>query len=477
MKKSILNVSSGALASLVAAGGPALSAEEAPRPNIIVIVADDLGWNAVGYRNPEVRTPNIDERIRGEGLELNAFYVTPMCSPTRAGLMTGRHPIRFGRARAVVRPWVDAGMPLDEVMLSEALAQAGYEHRGVFGKWHLGHLRRQWQPLQRGFTEFRGGFNGALDFFELSRNGERDWHHNNDPCEDTGYATTLTGRYAAEFIRNAAQSDSPFFCYVPFHAPHTPFQAPGRYQEMYEHIEDRAHRVYFAMITAMDDAIGRILDTVDELGIADNTVVWFFSDNGGIRRIPRNNYPLREYKLTSYDGGVRVVACVRYPSRYPSGVKINERTAYIDVMPTVLALAGITPEAAGCKPMDGLDLNPLFSGQTDQLPERDLFFYHGQPGYHREFASLISGEWKLVANGPDLRVAGVTSDHVFELFRLSEDERESENLADAHPEIATAMFDRLMEHRRLQPANPIPAENEHLNRDTFVPPPNWHVTE
>lgn len=454
------------------------SSDQAPtasRPNIIVIVADDLGWNAVGYHNPEVRTPNIDQRIRGEGLDLNAFYATPICSPTRAGLLSGRHPIRYGLARAVLPPWRDRGMPLDEVLIPEALEKAGYPHRGIFGKWHLGHRRKQWHPNQRGFTEFHGCLNGAIDYFSLKREGERDWHHNNEPSTDEGYATTLIGQHASAFIRNAAATEEPFFCYVPFNAPHSPFQVPDRYRDMYRHIENDEQRTYFGMITAMDDEIGRILDTVDELGIADNTLIWFFSDNGGVREIPRNNYPLRDYKLTTFDGGVRTVACMRYPARYPRGVTVTERVAYIDVMPTVLSLAGISPEEAGCKPLDGLDLNTLFCGQVEQLPDRDLFFYHGQPGPDREFTALISDDWKLVVNGPDLRETGVTPDHVFELFRIDEDERESKNLADAHPEVAARLLERLMEHRRLQPADPVLPYQ--VGREGFVPPPQWQVAD
>ena len=187
-------------------------------PNVVLIVADDLGWNAVGYHNPEFQTPNID-RLVSEGCELDRFYVAPMCSPTRAGLMTGRYPIRFGQARAVIPPYRDFGLPLTEITLPEALSKLGYEHRAIFGKWHLGHRRAKWHPLNRGFSHFHGHYNGAIDYFELTRENERDWHDGFAASSEQGYATDLIADAAQKWITEVSQYEAPYFCYIPFNAP------------------------------------------------------------------------------------------------------------------------------------------------------------------------------------------------------------------------------------------------------------------
>ena len=196
----------------------------------------------------------------------------------------------------------------------------------MFGKWHMGHHRRKWLPLERGFTEFYGHYNGAIDYFSHEREGELDWHRGYQTSRDKGYATDLVADETVEFIRCNADSKDPFFCYTAFNAPHSPYQAPEEYITLYSHIEDRNKRIYYAMITAMDDGIGRILDAVEEKGISENTVIWFFSDNGGVREIEQNNYPLRGNKLTTFDGGVRVVSCVRYPGTFPAGA--NNQITY-----------------------------------------------------------------------------------------------------------------------------------------------------
>jgi arylsulfatase A-like enzyme len=199
----------------------------AARPNVVLILADDLGWGAVSYHAAWARTPNID-RLAREGIQLDRFYVAPMCSPTRAGLLTGRYPIRFGLARAVIPPQRNFGLPPEERTIAEALGEAGYRYRGVFGKWHLGHHQAKWHPLAQGFTHFEGHYNGAIDYFALTREGQRDWHVNYEPSKKQGYATDLIAAAASDFIRRAAADDAPYFCYVPFNAPHSPFQAPGQ---------------------------------------------------------------------------------------------------------------------------------------------------------------------------------------------------------------------------------------------------------
>ena len=184
----------------------ACSREPAPSnlPNIVLIIADDLGWADVGYHGGPYRTPHID-RLAGESVVLERFYVSPICSPTRAGILTGRYPIRFGMQRAVIPPWRLYGLDPNEVTIAELLRDAGYKHRGAFGKWHLGHLARKWHPLGQGFSEFRGHYNGAIDYFTHDRMQERDWHIDYEPSDEEGYSTDLIARAATRFIRDNAK--------------------------------------------------------------------------------------------------------------------------------------------------------------------------------------------------------------------------------------------------------------------------------
>ena len=440
-------------------------------PNVVIILADDLGWNAVGYHNPEVKTPNID-RLCKEGVELDEFYVSPMCSPTRAGLMTGRYPIRFGCARAVIPPWRDFGVPVNEVMLPAALGKAGYGRRGIFGKWHLGHARKKWLPLSRGFTEFVGCYNGAIDYFTFERNGETDWHHNEESIRPDGYSTTVIGDAAVEFISEAARDDEPFLCYVPFNAPHSPFQAPEGYLEKYIHIKDVKRRTYYAMITAMDDQIGRILESIEKAGESDETVVWFFSDNGGVAEIRKNNAPLKGAKLTNFEGGVRAVACVRYPGVYQTAAKIAEPMSFIDVLPTILSLADTSPESVGCRPVDGIDLNPILEGKSDKLPKRDLYFYHGQGGEGSETIAINSDPWKLVVDGPSL-AGDLSEKHDVKLYQLSEDPGEKKEISKSKPKLVARLMKKLVEFRKLQPADGVPPYD--VGKEGFVAPKDWKI--
>ncbi len=443
------------------------------KPNVVIIVADDLGWNAVGYHNPEVKTPNLD-RLCKEGVELDEFYVSPMCSPTRAGLMTGRYPIRSGCARAVIPPWRNYGVPTGEVMLPAALARAGYGQRGAFGKWHMGHAQRKWLPNARGFSEFVGCYNGAIDYFTFERDGELDWHRNEESIQPEGYLTEVTGDAAVEFIGKAVKEEKPFLCYVPFNAPHSPFQAPESYLSRYSHIKDRTKRTYYAMITAMDDQIGRILESINTSGIEKETVVWFLSDNGGLKSIRGNNWPLHGGKLSTFDGGVRAVACVRYPGVYPAGTKITQPTAFIDVLPTALSLAGSKPESVGCKPVDGLDLNPILSGKAQTLPKRDLYFYHGQQGEESETIAINSSPWKLVVNVRRWQKIAWGKLQI-RLYNLAEDPNETKNVSQSHPELVGETMNKLVGFRKLQPADAVAPYIE--GRRGFQAPEDWKISE
>jgi arylsulfatase B len=447
---------------LTTLGHAASSPTTAPQPNLLIIVADDLGFADVGFNGGKIiATPNLD-RLARSGVNLTDFRAQPMCSPTRAGLLTGRWPIRFGMMRAVVPPWSKFGFPQEENTLPELLAPwskhdatrgepdgrystgqapAGYEQRAIVGKWHLGQARRAHLPLAHGFTRFYGHYNGAIDYFTHERDGERDWHHDERTVREEGYSTDLLGAEAARIIREAP-ARKPWLVYVPFNAPHSPFQAKDEDLKKYEHLKP-AHRTYAAMVDSMDQAIGKILAAVDARSDADNTLVLFFSDNGGIPKVGSSNGPYREGKLTVYEGGTRVCAAIRWPKGgLTGGKRFDGRIGYIDVLPTLLAAAGVkAPDN-----LDGINFLPALRGEG-KLPERPWFTYmHQNPTAH---ASVHLGNWKLVAHG-DFFAAKPDPRTTFELYDLANDVAEKNDLAAEHPKKVAELSKLLREFGALQ---------------------------
>ena len=317
-------------------------------PNIVLILADDLGWSDVSFNGGEIATPNID-RIANENVRLDRFYVAPICTPTRTGLMTGHYPIRYGMMRGVVMAYHDFGLDPGATLLPQALARAGYEHRAIFGKWHLGHSRLEYRPLQRGFTRHVGLLTEGVDYFTHERAGEVDWWHDHESVDEPGYTTDLISQHAERFVREHAGDEAPFFMYVPYNAPHSPFQAKDEHLPKYAHLEgipveavtgpgvpqdkwlwyaghatrperladfdlrQENRRITGAMVHSLDEGVGKILDALDETGIADNTLVWFLSDNGGDTGMGENR-PFRGSKGNVFEGGIRVTAAARWPA-------------------------------------------------------------------------------------------------------------------------------------------------------------------
>ncbi|MDA0347923.1 MAG: arylsulfatase [Verrucomicrobia bacterium] len=439
------------------------------KPNIVIILADDLGYADVGYNGGVAATPNID-RLASEGVKLQRFYVCPLCSPTRAGLMTGRWPIRYGMAESVITPWRKWGLPTTELTLADMLASAGYERRGAFGKWHLGHFQKQLLPLNRGFTHFTGCYNGSFDYFTHKRENQLDWHRNWETNHDEGYVTDLIGREAVRFIEESP-TDKPFFCYVPFTVPHLPLQAKEQDIAKYKHIDNERQRVYSAMLESMDQVTGQILKAIDDKGITDNTVVLFMSDNGGVSFA--NNGPYRGSKSSTYEGGIRVPAVIRWPNGIQGGGRtMDALMGYIDVYPTLKAIAGVT--SVDPNPLDGIDLIPIIRGEKS-APKRKWFTYVAQGTPSNKFA-LTEGPWKLVlVNGLPDQANLKTPDGplTIELFHLDRDPTEKTNLIASEPERTAAMLKDLQEHYRLK----IPGIPDYLEgADGFVAPKDWVIT-
>ena len=460
-------------------------AHASERPNVIIMLADDLGWADVGYRGGDIDTPSLD-RLASEGVELGRFYTTPICSPTRAALMTGRNPIRLGIAYAVIMPWSNNGVHPDERFLPEAFLDAGYQ-TAMVGKWHLGHAQQTYHPNERGFEHFYGHLHTEVGYFPpFANQGGKDFQRNGVSIEDDGYETDLIAREASRYIRERDPA-RPFFLYMPFLAPHTPLEAPPELIEKYKDIEtdlpparsyytdgtrrtsalmmrESARPLYAAVVDAMDQAIGQVLDTLDAEGIAENTLVLFFSDNGGAAYSVggANNAPLRGGKGETFEGGIRVVATVRWPERIAGGGRMDEIMTVMDVFPTLMEAADI--EAGEHFPWDGSSLWPAIETGASAPRSDDVFFVSETPIYGQFNFTVFDEEWKLVQEVEQDQLTVSITNH---LFRIADDPNEYHNLAAEHPDIVQAYADRVRHWRALHPIQG--------TRSALVPPPGWRA--
>jgi len=408
------------------------------RPNVVHIVADDLGWKDVGFNGcADIRTPNLD-RLAAEGARLTQFYVQPMCTPTRACLMTGRYPFRYGLQTAVI-PSVSAyGLDTEEWLLPQCLAEAGYD-TAIIGKWHLGHADKKWWPRQRGFQYQYGAMIGELDYFTHSEHGVQDWFRDNEPVKEEGYTTTLLGQDAERYIRSRDPA-RPFYLYLAFNAPHTPYQAPQEAIDRYPEIQDPTRRTYAAMVSVLDDEIGRVVRALDETGLRENTLILFHSDNGGTKnalfagvmadmskvKIPCDNGPYRDGKGSLYEGGTRVCALASWPGHVKPGT-VDGMMHAVDVYPTLAGLAGAS--VAKAKALDGLDVWKTLS--TGAPSPRTEIVYNVEPFR----AALRQGDWKLVWQCQlPTRV---------ELYDLAQDPSEAHDVAAQHPGEVRSFQERL----------------------------------
>jgi arylsulfatase B len=402
---------------------PATAQQQAPRPNIVYIVSDDQGWKDVGFHGSDIKTPNLDALAQG-GARLEQFYSEPMCTPSRAALMTGRYPHRYGLQTLVIPSAGSYGLATDEWLLPQALKEAGYG-TAIVGKWHLGHADRKYWPRQRGFDSQYGPLLGEIDYFTQSAHGTRDWFRNNQPIQEQGYVTHLLGIDAVHLIESQ-DSATPLFLYLAFTAPHSPYQAPQEYLDQYSGIADPARRAYAAMITAMDDEIGQVVRALESRKMRGNTLIVFQSDNGGPRSakftgevdmskstIPADNGPYRDGKGTLYEGGTRVVALANWPGHIKPGSVVNEPIHMVDMYPTLAKLAG-APLGKN-KPLDGLDVWPTLA--EGKPSPRKVVVYDIEPFR----AAVRQGAWKLVWQA--------TLPSQIELFNLTQDPGETTNLA------------------------------------------------
>lgn len=411
------------------------------RPNILIIVADDLGWADVGYHGSTIATPNIDRLCR-EGVELNRHYVSPVCTPTRIGLLTGRYWSRFGNTG----PNNERCLPWETETLATALRSRGYD-TCITGKWHLGSLP-EWGPRQFGFTHSHGSLAGGvnpLNHFYKHGKYMKTWHRNDRLIEEEGHATDLIAREAIRYIR--MERDGPFFVYVPFTAVHTPFLEEKRYLEAVKHIPDD-RRFFAACLVHLDEKIGEIIKAVDDSGQRDNTLILFFSDNGGqnpssddSRRYPDTkptskfkgmNTPLRGWKVQTYEGGMRVPAFVNWPGTLKPG-RSDALLSVTDWMPTLCALTGFKP-TANLK-WDGRNIWPMI--RDPSKANRDRTLYCKGPGGRTRM--VINDGWKLIE---------IKNGERFELYHLDDDPNEERDLFHSEPDEVDKMKRILARERK-----------------------------
>lgn len=412
--------------------------EQSTKPNILIILADDLGYADLGFQGcKDIPTPNLDQ-LAARSLRCTNGYVShPFCSPTRAGLLTGRYQQRFGHENnpAWLPEDAKAGLPLSQRTIADVLRLAGYR-TGCVGKWHLG-AHPSFHPNRRGFDHYFGilggghlylpNAKGGVEYsIPLDRNGKKE--------EFKGHLTDVFGREAADFVKD--NKARPWMLYLAFNAPHTPLQPSAKSLERVKGIEDEKRRNYAGLVVGMDDAIGVVLDALRESGQEEDTMVIFLSDNGGPTEVTNSrNFPLRGAKGSIFEGGVRIPFLISWPARLPKGKDFAEPISSLDILPTAAALARTKVDG----PIDGVDLMPHLKGEKKGPPHERLFWRtNGGVTW-----AVREGNWKLASPTKGIML----------LFDLKTDIGESEDLAASRTEVV----------RRLMQAY------EDWNRDNVAP--------
>ena len=445
----------GLVASVMCAGWTAAfsaSARQEQKPNVIVIMVDDMGYAGVScFGNPYFKTPEID-RLAHEGIRLTAFHSSgTVCSPTRAGLLTGRYQQRAG-IEAVIHPAADhpehrKGLQLSEVTFAEVLKEAGYT-TGLIGKWHQGYpeVSDEYHPQNHGFDEFIGYHSGNIDFVShIGDHNKHDWWHGRKETTEAGYTTHLINRYAIDFIRR--NRERPFCLYVAHEAIHNPVQVPGdrvrrtekewnRWRWRQVSHEERIEK-FKGMTLPIDAGVGSIRRTLVELGLDRKTFILFFSDNGPSSDFPSGSPKLRGGKGTVYEGGHKVPAIAWWPGKIKAGTASAEPLISIDIMPTLLTLVGVD---APKHPLDGVDFSPVLLRQ-ESLEPRPLF-WASLSNNGRRSEAMREGDWKLVNQHPQAD-PGTFQNERIELYNLRGAPAEKQNVANENREQARRMLKRL----------------------------------
>ena len=397
------------------------------KPNVIILLADDLGWADLGYQgSKDIRSPHID-KLAKNGIRFTDGHVSAsVCSPSRAGLMTGRYQQRFGHEANSPPP--SDGMDLKQVTMADRLKKLGYR-TGLIGKWHLGNSD-EFYPARRGFDYFYGLRSGSRSYFYHAKKDDKPGNpkaieENGKQVGFDGYLTDVFGQKAIDFID--AKDDEPFFLFHSFTAPHGPMHATEEDKQLFASIENPKRRTYAAMIWSMDRAIGQLVDSLKASGEFENTLIWFLSDNGGATGNASINLPLAGHKGIKFEGGTRVPFFAHWPKRFKKPKIFDSMTISLDIMATSLAAAGAKEESL--KNLDGVNLLPFIEGKKDGHPHQHLFWHK------LWFSAMRDGPWKLI----------YVQDYGYALYNLGKDLAESKNLIKTEGKRAGKMIAKLKE--------------------------------
>ena len=413
----------------------------ANKPNIVYVIVDDLGWKDVGFHGGVPLTPNIDQLAK-EGALLERFYTLPFSTSTRAAVLTGRYPMRYGLQMLSILPWNSYGIPADERLLPGALSEIGYE-TAAFGEWRLGHANKVFWPTQKGFKYFYGSLNKGLNHFKTLENYNTDWWENENRITVSGYDSEIITDRVVEFIENR-EEEKPFFLYIAYPNPASPNEVPSRYLEAYSDIENKEQKKYYGMVSALDSAVGKVVDALKKEEILENTLIVFHSDNGGavknkyltgdndVKDAVANNGLLFNGKGSLYEGGIRVPAIFYWKGKIKP-LMTNELTHVTDMYATLMQIAGASMLASDqVKPADGVSIwNMLSSGGSSP---RDEILVNTN-----EFrGALIVNNWKLIVHGALPRRV--------ELYDIRDDPTEEVNRVRSEPDIKDKMMKRFNDY-------------------------------
>lgn len=456
--------------------------------HIVFIVADDLGWNDIGFHNPDMITPNID-KLANKGVILNSSYVQPLCTPSRNSWMSGVYPFKVGMQRGVIIPGTNECSPLSLEFFPQKLQKLGYSTHMV-GKWHLGSCSWNCTPMYRGFDSFLGYYEGMEDYYTKVIGLGIDFHENKKQINDTTYSAYLYADRAKKII-NDHDKAKPLFLYLPFQSVHSPIQVPERFENMYPHIKTKQRRQYSGMVSALDEAIGNITDVLTENDMLEDTLIIFTADNGGLPLASGNNYPLRGAKTTIFEGGTRAVAFVVGSGLEKSGYTYNGLMHAVDWHPTIVAAAGGTDKESETNDIDGLNQWEAISTGVDskrkelvynldnsEQPDTqghaairvgDFKYIQGYPGRYRDW---YKPDQVYTETSDNLNWHGYHTEPVIEfemeqseglgrndvkntrkwegegLYNIIDDPTEHNDLSELYPELVKEMEAKLDEYRK-----------------------------
>jgi arylsulfatase A-like enzyme len=417
---------------LIMLSGLLLSAQQdKDKPNLIVIMTDDMGYADVGFNGcKDIPTPNIDSIAYNGAHIVNGYVSFPVCGPSRAGFITGRYQDRFGfTTNPTIDPTNDiAGLPLDEKTIAEVLHKEGYKS-AIVGKWHLG-THPNFHPLKRGFDYFYGFLSGGHNYFmnqltiENLENVKSKWawyktklreNHKTLEFEDykTDYLTDELSEAGLRFINKQAENNQSFFLFLAYNAPHTPMHATEKYLSRFPDIEDKKRKTYAAMVSAVDDGVGNVLRTLKDNGIEENTLIVFLSDNGGAHNNASQNTPLRGTKGSVYEGGLRVPFAMQWKGVIPANTRYEESVSSLDIMASIVDILDIKTNPK--KPLDGVNIIPYLTGKKKGAPHEYLFWRK----WEQNAMAAINADYKLLK---------VKKNAETEFYNLKKDVSEKENI-------------------------------------------------